>query len=49
MLISMIDYAKAYAGWDFQFEIELVEETQLSGIIIAAGFAMTRGQGTGRR
>ena len=43
ILTAMKGYVEAYRGYDFLFEVELVEEEQLRGYIIGAGFAMTRG------
>lgn len=42
VLTGMSGYVQAYPGYDFMFEIEMVGEEELRGVVIGAGFAMTR-------
>ncbi|KAL8946730.1 MAG: hypothetical protein Q9222_006914 [Ikaeria aurantiellina] len=37
-------YVRAYPGYDFQFEVRLVEGEEIEGHVIGAGFAITRGR-----
>ena len=43
ILTSMMGYVQAYPGYDFLFEIRLMEGGELAGFVVGAGFAMTRG------
>lgn len=43
VLTGMMGYVQAYAGYDFAFEIRLVEGEEIEGFVIGAGFAITRG------
>lgn len=43
ILIGMTGYVQAYPGYDFLFEIRLLEDEEIAGIVIGAGFALTRG------
>ena len=42
ILTGMIGYVQAYPGYDFLFEIRLMEAETLAGSVIGAGFAVTR-------
>lgn len=43
VLTGMNGYVQAYPGYDFQFEIRLMQGEEIEGYVIGAGFAMTRG------
>lgn len=43
VLTSITGYAQAYPGYDFLFEIRLVEVEEITDYVIGAGFAITRG------
>lgn len=42
VLTGMAGYVNAYPGWDFMFEVEVMEPWDIKGLNVAAGFAMTR-------
>ena len=43
VLTAMKEYTQAYPGYDFLFEVRLLEGQEIAGFVIGAGFALTRG------
>lgn len=44
VLTGLSGYVQAYPGYDFLFEVKLMERGALEGWDIASGFVMTRGR-----